>query len=1079
MQVPAAPAEHSNRPPLQHLHPTTNTNTNLRPPPSPKLNREFSAHPTGTSGGTFDVTQLFQPSNHIPHSITDPEPPPPNQHQNSLRTAQASRERPQGPGMPPQRERALPDAMCDPSRPPPANRHGAPPHAPHRRAERDGPSPASSSSASSEQQHAARPAPPQPAQQPTIVPPPIPSPPIMVEGTLVMEVISPTQFKLLHRTEGQNMKQRISPYVPAEVFKNLRAFGCVRGQNNANVFPAAAYIPLLEWLRKATTCNVEGAPAFVLVLFPLFRPAVASFNAPRKTAEILRRCLHEEQERQGNGPVRQVVQDPNQEWRPEIPVSVELKNKLYGFQRAGVDFALEKGGRVLIGDEMGLGKTVQALMVAAANRDIWPFLVVCPSSLRLQWRAAAEEWLGELLVPPKVVEEEEEGDGDEGGKRGASDLRNFFSQRMSAVQSGGAQPSSEQANARSSEGGGRRVRGLSAIIPRQRRRLASGDLFSSGESETDGFEEKKGGNETLLIEDSSDGDQQSTEKFASASSVNGDSDESDFDPDGEGRSKKRKKKQKTPPQAKKKAKAKPKPKAKKAKPKKKPPRYNPYHVGNIFVVKDGKATVPEHAQMIIISYDLYAAQQKFRQTKYKVMIADESHNLKNHQAKRTQAIVPLLQEATVSLLLSGTPALNKPSELHAQLDALMPRFSPAWDFSVRYCEQKLNPFRKGKGAVDFTHGKHTEELNLFLTRTVLVRRLKRDVLTELPSKRRARVPAEVRNLSMLEQIRDLMEQKQDLDEERKQGGGDGDDFQQDDIKKTANSVASQLWQLTGVAKVDFAWDYVKTLAEAAPDEKMLVFAHHQDVLNFLEEAMDKESRGHGPLKSRNYVRIDGKTSDRDREARLKLFTEREDYTIAFLSLTACGTGLNLQCASSVVFAELHWTPAVLLQAEARVDRIGSKHAFVEYHYLIAEGTLDEPIFQLIQRKQEVLGETLDGQKGTMEAQLVSSRVPKGGMGAASSSSSSSSSSASSSAAAASSSSASHHQQHRAPQGGVPIPRHGGQVNQRHATGVSPSVQGSGGGAGPPGRGSAGAGEGRGTRRIEEFFPMRRREDPPG
>ncbi len=65
------------------------------------------------------------------------------------------------------------------------------------------------------------------------------------------------------------------------------------------------------------------------------------------------------------------------------------------FQREGVSFALEKcSGRVYLADDMGLGKTVQALAIASAYRDTgWPFLVVCPSSMRFAWKDAAVRWL--------------------------------------------------------------------------------------------------------------------------------------------------------------------------------------------------------------------------------------------------------------------------------------------------------------------------------------------------------------------------------------------------------------------------------------------------------------------------------------------------------------------------------------------------------------------------------------------------------------------------------------------------------------------------------------------------------------
>jgi SWI/SNF-related matrix-associated actin-dependent regulator 1 of chromatin subfamily A len=61
--------------------------------------------------------------------------------------------------------------------------------------------------------------------------------------------------------------------------------------------------------------------------------------------------------------------------------------------------------------------------------------------------------------------------------------------------------------------------------------------------------------------------------------------------------------------------------------------------------------------------------------------------------------------------------------------------------------------------------------------------------------------------------------------------------------------------------------------------------------------------------------------------------------VALLSLTAAGVGFTLTAASVVIFAELHWTPAVLLQAEDRTHRIGQRNS-VNIHYLIGDKTLD-------------------------------------------------------------------------------------------------------------------------------------------
>lgn len=88
-----------------------------------------------------------------------------------------------------------------------------------------------------------------------------------------------------------------------------------------------------------------------------------------------------------------------------------------------------------------------------------------------------------------------------------------------------------------------------------------------------------------------------------------------------------------------------------------------------------------------------------------------------------------------------------------------------------------------------------------------------------------------------------------------------------------------------------------------------------------------------------YVRMDGDVSPQTRKKKVDQFQEESIIKVALLSMTAMGVGFTLTAASTVLFAELHWTPAVLIQAEDRTHRIGQKNA-VNIHYLIGDETLD-------------------------------------------------------------------------------------------------------------------------------------------
>lgn len=82
---------------------------------------------------------------------------------------------------------------------------------------------------------------------------------------------------------------------------------------------------------------------------------------------------------------------------------------------------------------------------------------------------------------------------------------------------------------------------------------------------------------------------------------------------------------------------------------------------------------------------------------------------------------------------------------------------------------------------------------------------------------------------------------------------------------------------------------------------------------------------------------------------------------ALLSITAAGVGITLTAASTVVFAELHWTPANIIQAEDRAHRIGQKSC-VNVHYLVGESTIDNILLKQLQKKLDTTGDILNGSK---------------------------------------------------------------------------------------------------------------------
>ena len=144
--------------------------------------------------------------------------------------------------------------------------------------------------------------------------------------------------------------------------------------------------------------------------------------------------------------------------------------------------------------------------------------------------------------------------------------------------------------------------------------------------------------------------------------------------------------------------------------------------------------------------------------------------------------------------------------------------------------------------------------------------------------------------------------------------------------------------------------------------KLLIFAHHLLVLDRIEEAIQK--------KKIKFIRIDGNVQMSDRQNRVDQFQNKPDIMAAILGISAAGVGLTLTASSTVVFAEMHWTPAMMLQAEDRAHRIGQESS-VNCHYLVGEGTLDTMLYNFFLKKSHNVSSFVDGSDQTFEMEEVS------------------------------------------------------------------------------------------------------------
>ncbi|RWS05274.1 SWI/SNF-related matrix-associated actin-dependent regulator of chromatin subfamily A-like protein 1 [Dinothrombium tinctorium] len=353
---------------------------------------------------------------------------------------------------------------------------------------------------------------------------------------------------------------------------------------------------------------------------------------------------------------------------------------------------------------------------------------------------------------------------------------------------------------------------------------------------------------------------------------------------------------------------------------------------DIVVISNGKQDVTK-SLIIIVSYDILTKMKKaIMSCKIQFVILDESHFIKNDTASRTKATIEIMKKVKRVVLLSGTPALSRPIELFTQISTIDHKtFSSKVDFGLRYCGGYMT-----KWGYDFRGSSNTEELKVLLESTVMIRRLKSDVLDQLPPKRRIVV---MLNVGLGEESRRQMQNFSQGLTQIKQGLGSK--YNPHMFKK----MLFEWYNISAEVKLNAVCDYVKSLVDK--EKKFICFAHHRIIIDGIAEMLEN--------KNCSYIRIDGTTPPKTRQDCCDYFQEHDECKVAIIGIAAAGVGINLTAAQLVVFAELSWNPGLLTQAEDRAHRIGQNDS-VLVEYLRASNTVDDFIWPMIKKKLQVLND---------------------------------------------------------------------------------------------------------------------------
>lgn len=338
----------------------------------------------------------------------------------------------------------------------------------------------------------------------------------------------------------------------------------------------------------------------------------------------------------------------------------------------------------------------------------------------------------------------------------------------------------------------------------------------------------------------------------------------------------------------------------------------------------------------VVNYDiLYKFVEPIKHLKPNGLVLDESHYVKTGTSKRTQAakdIASCVPSSGSVLLLSGTPITNRPSELVSQLEimGMLSRFGGKWAFLKRYTGAHHNGF-----GWDTSGASNLTELNTKLRQNCYIRRIKDDVLRELPEKSRNIVHLEPSGSG----YKEYRAAEDDLVLFLRSNGYKTKDSSEHMARTQV------LKRLAAWAKMDAVEEWIDSFL-ASCDRKLVVFAHNVDVVDHLADKYGN-------------LRVSGRDSLEERQAAVDAFQNDPKARVIVLNLQAGGVGITLTSGSDVVFVQMGWTPGEHDQAEDRCHRIGQKNN-VQAWYLLASGTIDEDIYDLVDAKRAVVDAVTDG-----------------------------------------------------------------------------------------------------------------------
>jgi SNF2 family DNA or RNA helicase len=342
-----------------------------------------------------------------------------------------------------------------------------------------------------------------------------------------------------------------------------------------------------------------------------------------------------------------------------------------------------------------------------------------------------------------------------------------------------------------------------------------------------------------------------------------------------------------------------------------------------------------HYDVIITSYDYIKRDlENYDDFHFMYHVIDEAQYIKNHRTQNAKSVKQIKSE--IRFALTGTPVENSLAEIWSIFDFVMPGY--LYHYAKFSKDYEVPIVKNGDKLV-------LEKLRALVTPFVL-RRLKKDVLKELPDKTETTLYVNLEGEQKKLYLANLALIKKDLKEQ----------FDREGFNSSKLMVLAMLTRLRQLcchptlyydeykgesAKLDMCLELIQSSIDSG--HKILLFSQFTSMLALIKEELIKLGI--------DYYLLEGSTKKEDRKAMVDQFNQ-DDTPIFLISLKAGGTGLNLTSADVVIHFDPWWNVSAQNQATDRAHRIGQKNNVTVYK-LIAKNTIEEKILQLQASKQEL------------------------------------------------------------------------------------------------------------------------------